>query len=175
MIFEKTFYREPNLLLNGKSHTIEKVRAISLRDDLLLTIYSKKFDEYALPGGEVKLGETLEDAVRREVLEETGMSVVAIQGLVGRTTEYDTPVLDGFDVCKRINSYYLVDVSLDMADQNLEADELVYDYEPRFVQYKEVCRIYDERIKSGKAVRAWMIRESYVLGIMEKIIHAHKI
>jgi hypothetical protein len=84
-------------------------------------------------------------------------------------------VLGGFDVCKRINSYYLVDVSLDMVDQNLEADELVYDYEPRFVQYKEVRRIYDERIKSGKAVHAWMIRESYVLGIMEKIIHAHNI
>jgi hypothetical protein len=43
------------------------------------------------------------------------------------------------------------------------------------VQHKEVRRIYDERIKSGKAVHAWMIRESYVLGIMEKIIHAHNI
>src|SRR3990172_1416370 len=45
---------------------------------VLVTVNRDEFDPvfYLLPGGGQQFGETLQDAVRREVLEETGLDVV---------------------------------------------------------------------------------------------------
>ncbi len=42
---------------------------------ILLAKSHKWFDSYTLPGGHIELGETMVDAVRREVREETGLDV----------------------------------------------------------------------------------------------------
>jgi 8-oxo-dGTP pyrophosphatase MutT (NUDIX family) len=64
-------------------------------------------DLYAIPGGAVELGETLTAAVRREVMEETGIAVV-VTGLVGvysdpeHVIEFsDGEVRQEFSVCFR--------------------------------------------------------------------------
>ena len=54
------------------------VGAVVLRDDSILLV--KRGSEpgkglWAVPGGKVRFGETLQEAVRREVLEETGLEV----------------------------------------------------------------------------------------------------
>jgi ADP-ribose pyrophosphatase YjhB (NUDIX family) len=48
----------------------------------VLLIRRSDNDLYAVPGGALEVGETLTEAVRREVLEETGV-VVMVTGLIG--------------------------------------------------------------------------------------------
>lgn len=65
------------------------VGAVAVSDGALLMIRRGKppaEGRWSLPGGRVDWGESLEDAVRREVAEETGLEVVpgALAGLVER-------------------------------------------------------------------------------------------
>jgi 8-oxo-dGTP pyrophosphatase MutT (NUDIX family) len=47
-------------------------------------IKSPRYGDWEFPGGQVEAGETLPDAVEREVLEETGI-VVRLTSLIGFT------------------------------------------------------------------------------------------
>lgn len=55
----------------------KSVRAIIINGDKLLTMKRNKFgsEYYMLIGGGIKLGETLESAMHREISEETGLTV----------------------------------------------------------------------------------------------------
>jgi nucleoside triphosphatase len=49
-------------------------------DGKILLIKGKKFkDRYVIPGGHIEVGETFEEALRREVKEETGLDIENIQ------------------------------------------------------------------------------------------------
>ena len=56
----------------------------------LLLVRSHKWrDQYGLPGGHVELGETIEEAVQREVKEETGLDVNHVQFLFFQEMVFD--------------------------------------------------------------------------------------
>lgn len=65
--------------------------------------------KYGLPGGFVDPGETLEEALAREVLEESNLKTVSMEYLVSFPNTYDFcgsifPVTDAFFVC-RVDSF----------------------------------------------------------------------
>jgi 8-oxo-dGTP diphosphatase len=75
--------REPSTLVGVTE--IAAVGAIAVRDGCLLLIrrgHAPSRGRWSLPGGRVEAGETAQEAVAREVAEETGL-IVAVGNLVG--------------------------------------------------------------------------------------------
>ncbi|MCX7304621.1 MAG: NUDIX domain-containing protein [Hyphomicrobiales bacterium] len=73
--------------------------AIQRNDTLLLVRRGRRPSQgyYAFPGGRVEAGESLEEAVRRELAEETGLAVETLSALVrlqvaGDDIDYDLQV-----------------------------------------------------------------------------------
>jgi len=59
-------------------------------DGRLFLMRSRKWHgAYVIPGGHVELGERLEDALRREILEETGLKIRDIEFLCVQEFVYD--------------------------------------------------------------------------------------
>ena len=111
-INEKTMYAYQKYL---KGECFEKARAIILKDGQVAYIKDFSNGKITVPGGGVDDGETLEDAVKREALEETGIIVNPLM-LVGK------------------ESY---DVDMQIGDVDFKSDRVAYAYLCEYVDKKE--------------------------------------
>lgn len=102
--------------IDGKSYQIAadelswrpSAYGVVIRDDQVLL--SPQFHGYDLPGGGVDLGETLEEAVIREVKEETGIIVTNPKILHATTSFFKQNHKDG-SVVESIMMYYLCEMT----------------------------------------------------------------
>jgi 8-oxo-dGTP pyrophosphatase MutT (NUDIX family) len=111
----------------GKRFIRDSARCITIQHGRIAMVHSLKYDYYKFPGGGIEKGETPEDALIRETLEEAGLIVlpesVKEYGFVHRIQKSD---LDGADIFVQDNYYYLCSVEETPVAQKLddyEADE----------------------------------------------------
>ena len=62
--------------INDKQYVRPSARGIIVNNGKVAMIYSQKYDYYKFPGGGIELNENMITALKREVLEETGLSLV---------------------------------------------------------------------------------------------------
>lgn len=70
------FYHEGNPLENLDGKILQAVGAFSFRNGKFVLVYNPKRKSWTPPGGGIEHGETFEDAVIREVREESNMKVL---------------------------------------------------------------------------------------------------
>jgi len=85
----------------------EACRGIVKKDDLYLMVHIEKMGVFTFPGGGVEDGESLEDCIKREVLEETGIKVKVVEKKVSITEYFIESVwTNHYFICEYIEGGY---------------------------------------------------------------------
>ena len=127
-------HRSEGINIHGKTIHRHAVRAVIMRGDELLMIYSTKVGDYKFPGGGVNQDESHEQALIREVREECGMSLLLIGNEICRVVEYDRPMEQEYDVFKMTSYYYQCEVQDGFGSQKLDDYEVNLGFEPVWIK-----------------------------------------
>lgn len=130
---------------NGSVFRRPSARAIIIKDGKIAMVYSKKYNYYKFPGGGIEAAESMEDALIREVLEETGLCVIknSIQeyGQVHRVQKGTKE-----NIFIQDNYYFLCCVKEDVEQQNLDKYEAEEGFTLEFLEPKFAIEVNRETI-----------------------------
>jgi len=171
MLFNEELYRDDKNLLNfnnSKIITRNAVRAIILKDDKILMVFLEKTNEYKFPGGGIEKNETNEEALKREVLEETGCNVIKIVKKIGIFTEYGIAKEGKNNIFKMISEYYAVNIDNNQIEQKLDNYEKELLFKPCWIEIEEAYKANKKIIDDNCSSTPWIKRETKVLEILNE-------
>jgi 8-oxo-dGTP pyrophosphatase MutT (NUDIX family) len=171
-MFEETIYRKDKKLLDLNNSNIifrNAVRAVIINENKILMAHLGKTNEYKFPGGGKEENETIEEAIRREVLEEVGYVVEKTNEKIGEITEYDTAKEGGNNIFKMVSWYYPVEVNKIPQKQKLEEYEKELLFKPCWIEIETAYKTNMERIKNKDETTPGIRRETKVLEIIKEM------
>jgi 8-oxo-dGTP pyrophosphatase MutT (NUDIX family) len=124
----------------GRTITREAVRAIILRDNRLLMVYSQRNGDYKFPGGGIQAGETHAAALIREIREECGASGIYILKSFGKAIEYNRSIEAEYEVFQMTSYYYLCQCDEALGPQQLDRYEQELGFVPVWVEIEQAIQ-----------------------------------
>lgn len=143
----------------------EASRGIIIKDNKILLVYSGKNHDYKFPGGGIHFGETAVEALKREVLEETGYMILdsSIKPY-GYVMEKHKSVMYNYEIFVQVSNYYLCNIVEERNKQNLDDYEKEYEFQPKFVDINEAIQANEYVINNFDISKFnWINRETLVL------------
>lgn len=141
----------------------QAVRAVVIRNDKLLLVHTNKGD-YKFPGGGIEQGESYSEALKREVLEETGYHVDKVKELIGITIEKRHDKFDPRKIFEMKSHYYLCHIESSQVGQTLDDYEAEQEFEPVWITLDEALIKNQELLNYSKnSMNSWVVRETFVM------------
>ena len=163
MMFNKLFEIDKVSDSIGNVNFREAVRAIIIKENKILMVHSKNKD-YKLPGGGIKKDEGHMEALKREIVEETGYVCSKINEQVGIVTEKSKDRYVNDRIFKMISYYYVAEVSNIRKPQKLDPYEAKLEFKPEWVDIDDAIMNNEKIITLGTPpIANWIFRETYVL------------
>ena len=146
-------------------------RAIVIKEDKILLMFTERYNDYSLPGGGVDESESLIDGFKRELSEETGALEITNIKAFGLYEEYRPHNSEKhFPECTIMHmlSYcYTCDISEQLGETQLEDYEVSNGMQVRWVSIDEAIQHNVETIKNDKKQGLSIQRETYLLGVIQ--------
>ncbi|CCV64393.1 NUDIX hydrolase [Alteracholeplasma palmae J233] len=145
---------------NGSTEFDRKAaRAIIIKNNKILVLASDN-DEVKLPGGGLDENETFIDALNREVLEETGYTVLKNKEF-GIIDTYGKSKTDQTKVFSMQSKYYLVEISDIKNETNFQGYEITQNFNPIWISIEEAIKTnetaYSKNIYNDIAERELLV------------------
>lgn len=164
--------RRANAPHQGRIACREAVRAVVLRERQLFMIHSSVDGDYKFPGGGLHPGEDHVSALRRELLEEGGATLISNPVAFGMTREFDFAAEKEADCFCMSSYYYSCEINPKLGEQRLEEYEARLGFTPCWIEVSRALSINKALMASGQVLERWVKRETVVLEIILKELAA---
>jgi len=146
----------------------DATRAIALRGNRILLVYTERYEDYSLPGGGLEQGEDLVAGMKRELQEEAGALNILNVKEFGRYEEYRPWYKPDFDI-QHITSYcYTCTVDLELGETSLEHYEVSNGMKPLWVNIDAAIAHNEKTIALGDKKGMSIERETFLLQLIRE-------
>jgi ADP-ribose pyrophosphatase YjhB (NUDIX family) len=155
--------------LEGKTRfTRKSTRAIVLKGEEILLLFTKRYHDYSLPGGGLDDGEEIISGMVRELKEETGAKGVTNIKEFGIYEEYRPWYKPEFDVQHMISYCYTCEVHNDLGETQFEDHEVHNGMEPVWINIHEAIAHNEHTILNSEKKGMSIERETFLLNLIKK-------
>ncbi|WP_028108932.1 NUDIX hydrolase [Ferrimonas futtsuensis] len=153
----------PDAIPQGSETLRKAVRAAILDGDQILLLYTERYEDYSLPGGGVDQGESLEQALLREVAEETGAANLTIIEELGLFEELRPWYKEDADNQRMLSYCYLCSADRDLGETRLEHYEQQNGMRPLWVNIHDAIAHNHKTMAASPKAGMSIQRETWLL------------
>ncbi len=157
--------------LSATSFSRKATRAIVLKGEDILLLYTARYDDYSLPGGGVDEGESLIDGLIRELKEETGAQHVTRIEEFGLYEEFRPWHKEGFDIIHMESYCFVCSVGDVLKEPELESYEINNGMRPVWMNIHEAIKHNENTFVNSEKKGMSIEREIFLLKrIVEEVL-----
>ncbi|KMT65294.1 NUDIX hydrolase [Catenovulum maritimum] len=146
-----------------KQFTRKATRAIVLKQEKILMLYTKRYDDYTLPGGGIDEGETIVQGFKRELKEETGAQNIKDIQEFGIYEEFRPWYKGEHNVMHMISYCYLCSIDEEFTATQYEDYETRNGMEPVWINLYDAIKHNQETIARSNKKGLSIERETFLL------------
>lgn len=154
MKFIEKIYNYDNIEPKDINEKTTRARAILINsNDEVLMCYSNGLQHYEFPGGHLEDNETLQEGLKREIIEETGINIDNEKIEPFYAIKYYCKNYRDSGKNRLVEIYYFVvkcDEIYDDSKRELDVNEVIQNYECQYLNVWELKNILEENKKTTK-------------------------
>ena len=143
-------------------------RAIAIRGNMILMLFTERYNDYSLPGGGLNDGEDITDGMIRELTEETGAKNIREIKAFGTYEEYRPWYKNEYDIQHMISYCFTCCIDEELGETKYEVYESNNGMKPIWIDISEAICYNQDTIKNNVKKGMSVERETFLLELIKK-------